>query len=79
MSILSTVYLSDFVNFLSKEARKVIRNHNSSEPLFLYLPLMSLHTPHVGMPPKVLMVKMSIIMVIMVVARMLSSFVNFTV
>jgi len=39
-------------NMYSKEARKVIRSHNTSEPLFLYLPLMSLHTPHVGMPPK---------------------------
>lgn len=39
-------------NMYSKEARKIIRSHNQSEPLFLYFPLMSIHSPHVGSPPK---------------------------
>lgn len=40
-------------NMYSKEARKVIREHDpSGPPLFLYFPLMSIHTPHVGSPPK---------------------------
>ena len=39
-------------NMYSKEARKIIRQHDQKDPLFLYLPLMSIHTPHVGRTPK---------------------------
>jgi len=39
-------------NMYSKEARKIIEEHDSSKPLFLYLPLMSIHSPHVGNAPK---------------------------
>ena len=35
-----------------QEARKIIMNHDKSRPLFLYLPLMSLQSPHVGNAPK---------------------------
>ena len=35
-----------------QEARKVIRQHDASKPLFLYLPLMALHSPHVGNAPR---------------------------
>ena len=35
-----------------QEARKIILNHDPSQPLFLYLPLMSLQSPHVGNAPK---------------------------
>ena len=38
--------------FLFQEARKIIEEHDSSKPLFLYLPLMSIHSPHVGNAPK---------------------------
>ena len=38
--------------FFSQEARKIIRDHDKSTPLFLYLPLMSIHSPHVGLPPQ---------------------------
>ena len=35
-----------------KEARRIIKNHDKSKPLFLYLPLMSIHSPHVGHAPQ---------------------------
>lgn len=35
-----------------QEARKIILNHDPAQPLFLYLPLMSLQSPHVGNAPK---------------------------
>jgi len=39
-------------NMYAKEARKVIRQHDASKPLFLYLPLMALQSPHVGNAPR---------------------------
>jgi len=49
----STEYTRRFApNMYSKEARKIIRNHDKTKPLFLYLPLMSIHTPHVGNAPQ---------------------------
>eukprot|EP00090_Calanus_glacialis_P001505 TRINITY_DN11078_c0_g1_i1.p1 TRINITY_DN11078_c0_g1~~TRINITY_DN11078_c0_g1_i1.p1 ORF type:complete len:485 (-),score=87.39 TRINITY_DN11078_c0_g1_i1:134-1588(-) len=39
-------------NMYSKEARKIIKEHDESKPLFLYLPLMSIHAPLVDLPPK---------------------------
>ena len=35
-----------------QEARKIIMSHDKSRPLFLYLPLMSLQSPHVGNAPR---------------------------
>ena len=45
-------HLHSNIHLHLQEARKVIQDHDKSSPLFLYLPLMSIHTPHVGMPPK---------------------------
>ena len=39
-------------NMFAKEARKIIKNHPADSPLFLYLPLMSLSSPHVGNAPR---------------------------
>ncbi|XP_023324785.1 arylsulfatase J [Eurytemora carolleeae] len=36
----------------STEARTIIQKHNPNTPMFLYVPFMALHTPHVGRPPK---------------------------
>ena len=35
-----------------QEARKIIRKHDQSKPMFLYLPLQSIHSPHVGNAPR---------------------------
>merc|ERR1719445_28116 len=39
-------------NMYSKEAIKIIKSHEKTKPLLLYLPLMSIHLPHVDLPPK---------------------------
>lgn len=39
-------------NMFSKEARKVIMRHDKTKPMFLYLPLMSIQSPHVGNAPR---------------------------
>jgi len=39
-------------NMYSKEARQIIKNHDKSKPMFLYLPLQSIHLPHTGVPPR---------------------------
>ena len=35
-----------------QEAREIIKANNDSSPMFLYVPLMSIHTPHVDLPPR---------------------------
>jgi len=35
----------------SQEARQIIQNHDKKKPLFLYVPFMAIHTPHIGLPP----------------------------
>ena len=46
-------------NMYAKEAVDIIRSHDKSKPLFLYLAFMALHTPLVGLPPKKLRKKFS--------------------
>ena len=46
-------------NMYAKESVDIIRNHDKSKPLFLYLSFMALHTPLVGLPPKKMRKKFS--------------------
>ena len=46
-------------NMYAKESVDIIRNHDKSKPLFLYLAFMALHTPLVGLPPKKMRKKFS--------------------
>ena len=46
-------------NMYAKEAVDIIRSHDKSKPLYLYLAFMALHTPLVGLPPKKLRKKFS--------------------
>ena len=43
----------------AQEAASIIRGHDQTKPLFLYLAFMALHTPLVGLPPKKLRKKFS--------------------
>ena len=38
--------------FCIQEAINILKSHDKTKPLFLYLPLMSIHLPHVDLPPK---------------------------
>jgi len=50
---ITTEYRRRFApNMYTKEARKIIRKHDQSKPMFLYLPLQSIHSPHVGNAPR---------------------------
>ena len=46
-------------NMFAKESVDIIRSHDQSRPLFLYLAFMALHTPLVGLPPKKMRKKFS--------------------
>ena len=46
-------------NMFAKESVEIIRSHDQSRPLFLYLAFMALHPPLVGLPPKKMRKKFS--------------------
>ena len=41
-----------FVTYFLQESVDIIRNHDKTKPLYLYLAFMALHAPLTGLPPK---------------------------
>ena len=41
-----------FVTYFLQESVDIIRNHDKTKPLYLYIAFMALHAPLTGLPPK---------------------------